>query len=424
MFNKDLHYTIVGLGITGLSCIEFLHSQDCQNLFVTDTREDPPKLNEFKMYFSDIPAIFGSFKIPANTDIVVISPGISITTDEIIQARRSGAEIIGDIELFARLVDRPVIAVTGANGKSTVVTLIAEMARANGIKVGLGGNVGIPALTLLNSGHELYVLELSSFQLETLYSLKPKVATILNISTDHMDRYHNVEEYRNAKLRIYKNAENIVINNLDPKTFPDSRNDNIIGFDLKHPRSIIKMKLIGEQNILNAQAALTIADIMGWSVEKCTVALEKFPGLPHRCEVVSNFADILWVNDSKATNVGATIVAIKGIAKQITGKIIIILGGDSKKADLTPLINPVSKYCRAAILIGEAKDIFYDMLNNRLPCYMVSDMQSCVAMAKSQALVNDCVLLSPACSSLDMFENFCARGNIFKQEIYNIMEYA
>ena len=476
MFNKKLKYTVVGLGSTGVSCVDFLKKNNCA-VSVVDTRIEPPNLLDFKNKFKDVPLTLGVLELPADTEIVVISPGVSLHSSAILAAKNKGIPVIGDIELFAQVVNVPIIAITGSNGKSTVVTLVSKMIEASGIAVGLGGNIGVPALSLLEGNYEFYVLELSSFQLETTYSLRATAATILNVSPDHLDRHGSLTDYHAAKLRIYNNATKIIVNREDAYTLPESSlraqqtpwcwqrtnpgnsvvdcfvanapcNDEVCSFGLDVPKDgqyglitdatgalhlakgqekllpVAELKLIGQQNVLNALAALALADAIDLPIASCLSVLKTFAGLPHRCELLGKFADVLWINDSKGTNVGATVAAINGVAKQIPGKLVIILGGISKGADLSPLLPPVLEYCKAVIVIGEAKEAFKALFAGKIPCYEASSMQQCVAIAVQKVVPGDGVLLSPACSSLDMFANFQARGLAFQQELFQMMEFA
>ncbi len=347
--------TIIGLGTTGLSCVEFFADKQAQ-VRVIDTRSNPAGADKLS---KDIPLHTGSLNLEwlLSSDLIVISPGLALATPEIQQAIQAGVEVVGDIELFCREAKAPIIAITGANGKSTVTTLTTEMAKQAGIKVGMGGNIGVPALSLLKGDYELYVLELSSFQLETTYSLKAKAATILNISEDHMDRYNNsVEEYRAAKLRIYQNAENIIVNGEDPLTYPTQAVEKLIRFAEQNAEyskkndtlyayddaviGIKQMLIRGRHNEMNALAAMALAEAAGIPREGIVKALQTYGGLPHRFQAVATNDGVRWVNDSKATNVGSTVAALNGL--EVAGTLYLLLGGDGKAADfseLIPLVN-------------------------------------------------------------------------------------
>lgn len=445
MLDQTLKYTVVGLGDTGISCVEYLQNNNCL-ITAVDSRPQPPKLAEFTSKFPKIPLVTGKLIVPNDTDVIVLSPGVSLQTPVILAAKERGVIVVSDIELFLRQVTAPIIGVTGSNGKSTVVTLVTKMLEACGRKVGLGGNIGTPVLSLLNNHYDCFVLELSSFQLETTYSLGLTAATILNISPDHLDRHGSLAEYRAAKLRIYHNAKWLIVNRQDKATLPITMNKQVISFGLDDPKAgqygitktltgelylakgnalllpITELSLATEQNILNALAALALVDAMGFSGPVVTSILKTFISLPHRCKLLGTFAGIAWIDDSKGTNVGATISAITSVGAQVAGKLIIILGGISKGADFTPLLQPVLTYCKGVIVIGEAKETLKQLFTGKIPCYEANDMEECVQLAKKYASNGDGVLLSPACSSLDMFENYQARGLVFKQAIVKIME--
>jgi len=432
-------YLVVGLGITGFSAMEYLSKQAVQ-ITVTDSRVEPPKFAELRAAYPRVSTLLGKISVPADTTTIILSPGVSIDEPDLQAAQAKGIPIIGDIELFARVVDKPVIAVTGSNGKSTVTTLLGKMAQACGIKAGIGGNLGIPALSLLAPNNVCYILELSSFQLETLYSLRPLVVTILNITPDHMERYADMLPYQQAKQRIYHNARYAVFNRADPLTKPNSTIEEncIVSFGLDQPTvgnygvvtsgdkrwlakgdtlliAIEELALLGEHNVANALAALAMGEIAGFDLDAMLLTLKTFTGLEHACEKVLRDQDILWVNDSKGTNPAATIAGLQGLSQSINGKWIIILGGLSKNADFAPLLAPVQKYCKAAILIGSAADELYDLLHASVVCKKAKNLSEVVKIAKELAAPGDGVLLSPACASQDMFENYAHRGREFKE---------
>jgi UDP-N-acetylmuramoylalanine--D-glutamate ligase len=440
-------YLVVGLGVTGLSVVAFLCKHNL-NVTVNDSRAEPPQLQDLQQQFPQVPVLLGSFNIPAEITHIILSPGVALDTPEVQAALQRGVEVIGDIELFARKVTRPVLGITGSNGKSTVTTLLGEMARASGLQTGVGGNLGTAALDLLDPDNECYVLELSSFQLETTHSLQPKVVTFLNLSPDHMDRYADVAAYQAAKQRIFINAEYAVVNRQDPLTWvPDHLNVPMRSFGLDAPDAdnygvIVKdqiawlakgqqllmptteMGMLGAHNVANALAALAMGELAGFSLDAMLATLRRFTGLEHRCEKITQANNIVWVNDSKGTNVASTLAAIEGLGKSITGKWIIILGGLGKNADFTPLVQPILNNCKAAILIGTAADEFWQLLHTQLPCYRAVDLTEVVNIALEIAQPGDGVLLSPACASWDMFENYIQRGRLFKQEVRQRTEHA
>lgn len=420
---KDKTITVIGLGKTGLSCVDFLVKKQA-NVRVNDTRANPAGIDQLP---KNIPLHTGSLNTEwlLNSDLIVISPGLALATPEIQQAIKAGVEIVGDIELFVREAKAPIIAITGANGKSTVTTLVTEMAKQAGIKVGMGGNIGVPALSLLDDYYELFVLELSSFQLETTYSLKAVAATILNISEDHMDRYNNsVMEYRAAKLRIYENAETIIVNGEDPLTFPDQAVKNLKEFAEKEAdysmrdgvlysgeNAIIatsEMLIKGRHNEMNALAAIALAEAADIPREGIVQALKTYGGLEHRFQAVVTNDGVRWVNDSKATNVGSTVAALNGLI--VTGTLYLLLGGDGKAADfseLKPLINKPNIFCYC---FGKDGAELAKLSNQSV---LVKTMAEAVAQIRSKLKAGDMVLLSPACASLDQFKNFEERGKVF-----------
>jgi UDP-N-acetylmuramoylalanine--D-glutamate ligase len=437
---KNNKYLVVGLGVTGASVVEYLLKNGAA-VTVTDSRAEPPQLKELKQQHPHIEVLLGAIAIPEQTTHIILSPGVALSTPEIQNAIARGVHVLGDIELFAQVVDKPVLAVTGSNGKSTVTTLLGAMATASGLNPGVGGNLGTPALRLLDSHFDCYILELSSFQLETLYSLRPKVVTLLNISPDHMDRYDDLTAYQQAKQRIFLNAEHAVINREDALTavpadlavpsvsfgldLPQANNYGVIIHDgtawlAKGTTPLMplqRLAMLGAHNVANALAALAMGEIAGFNLLAMLSTLLSFTGLEHRCEQVINSQGVVWVNDSKGTNVAATVAAIDGLAASIPGKWIIILGGIGKNADFTPLLTPVAKNCKAAILIGAEAPALWDLLHGVLPCYKAQDMAEVVKIANQHAVNGDGVLLSPACASFDMFNNYMHRGEVFKQQV-------
>ncbi|KAA5969292.1 UDP-N-acetylmuramoyl-L-alanine--D-glutamate ligase [Pantoea sp. M_9] len=428
---RGRNVVIIGLGITGLSCVDFFLGQGVTPR-VMDTRLSPPGLDKLPEQVACHTGSINSDWLLA-ADLIVASPGIALAHPALSEAADAGIEIVGDIELFCREAQAPVVAITGSNGKSTVTTLVGEMARAAGWAVGVGGNIGLPALTLLKSPAQLYVLELSSFQLETTHSLKAAAATILNVTEDHMDRYPlGMQQYRAAKLRIYENAAICVVNADDGMTMPVRGADRrciSFGVDLgdyhltrqqgstwlrAHGEKILntaEMKLVGQHNYTNALAALALADAVAIPRASSLKALTTYSGLPHRFQLVHEARGVRWINDSKATNVGSTEAALQGL--QVAGTLWLLLGGDGKGADFSPL---------ARYLQGD---------NIRLFCYgrdgdalaalrpevatRTETLQQAVAQIAAAAQSGDMVLLSPACASLDQFRNFEQRGDLFAQ---------
>ena len=364
-------------------------------------------------------------------DLIVASPGIALAHPSLSAAADAGVEIVGDIELFCREAQAPIIAITGSNGKSTVTSLVGEMAKAAGLNVGVGGNIGLPALMLLDPERELYVLELSSFQLETTSSLRAAAATILNVTEDHMDRYPlGLQQYRAAKLRVYENARACIVNADDALTMPvRGADDRCISFGVdvgdyhlnrqqgetwlrvkgEKVLNVKEMKISGQHNYSNALAALALADAAGLPRASSLKALTTFTGLAHRFQLVLEHNGVRWINDSKATNVGSTEAALNGL--HLDGTLYLLLGGDGKSADFTPLSryltgDNVRLYCfgrDGAQLAALRPDV----------AVQTETMEQAMRQIAPQVVTGDMVLLSPACASLDQFKNFEQRGDIF-----------
>ena len=422
---------IIGLGITGLSCVDFFLAQGVTPR-VMDTRVSPPGLDKLPASVERYVGGINSDWLLAS-DLIIASPGIALAHPALSEAADAGIEIIGDIELFCREAQAPIVAITGSNGKSTVTTLVGEMARAAGWQVGVGGNIGLPALTLLKSPVQLYVLELSSFQLETTHSLKAAAATILNLTEDHMDRYPlGMQQYRAAKLRIYENASVCIVNADDGMTMPVRGVDqrcvsfgiNLGDYHLNQQQGSTwlrakgekvlntdEMTLVGQHNYTNALAALALADAVNIPRASSLKALTTFTGLAHRFQLVHEAHGVRWINDSKATNVGSTEAALNGL--QVKGTLWLLLGGDGKSADFSPL---------ARYLQGDNVKLFCfgrdgDALATLRPeiATRTETMQQAMTQIAAQVKAGDMVLLSPACASLDQFRNFEQRGDQFAQ---------
>ncbi len=447
MSHSNLH-VIVGLGVTGLSCARYLKNQGVP-VAITDTRLYPPNLDELLQYYPDIPLVLGRLDaaLLAEASHIIISPGIALSEPLIAEQIARKVTVLGDIELFARAVNVPVIAITGTNAKSTVTTLVGKMAQAAGYKVQVGGNLGIPALDLLmqHPDTNLFVLELSSFQLETTYSLQPHVAAILNITPDHMDRYHNLEEYCQAKHRVYQHCHTAIANSDDQLTTMNNADvKKQFYFTLNEPKQhefgLIKkegvtylayenelllpaheLPIPGKHYQANALAALAIGYGFGLPFAPMLKILREFKGLPHRCQLVRKRNEVAWYNDSKGTNVGATQAALIGLGSEINGKLILIAGGVGKNADFSPLIPVIQKYVRHVVLIGEAAPIFTALLADRVPFSLAQNMDEAVQQADTHAKARDSVLLSPACASFDMFKNYEHRGEIFTECVEKLM---
>ncbi|QIR15844.1 UDP-N-acetylmuramoyl-L-alanine--D-glutamate ligase [Shewanella aestuarii] len=425
-------HIVLGLGATGLSVVRYLVSKGITPL-VMDSRRHPPGEDVLAKEFADVELIAGGFdcRYLVQASQIIISPGIAVDTPEVQAARDMGIEVIGDIELFAReIADRKpcVIGITGSNGKSTVTTLVYEIMFASGLNVVMGGNIGIPALDLLALNADYYVLELSSFQLETTYSLNCIAATCLNISEDHMDRYCSIASYREAKLKLYPQSRFVMYNRDDPLTFPfEPMNQNTFGLGMPeeddwgisdgkifHGDSEIMnlndVSLIGSHNHANVLAAMALVDACGVDKEYMIQVASIFKGLSHRCELVAVVDGVTYINDSKATNVGATVAALDGLNTHL-GEIFLIAGGDGKGADFSPL-SPALEHVAKVITLGKDGDKIARLKDDSI---QVATMKEAVDTAAQLAFSGDIVLLSPACASLDMYKSFMARGDDFKQ---------
>jgi UDP-N-acetylmuramoylalanine--D-glutamate ligase len=421
---------ILGLGVSGLSCVSFLMKYRIKP-FVMDSNLDSNGVKKLKSGWPQID-VFSSETDQAQmleADLLIVSPGIALSSPALVAAKDHGVEIIGDVELFARINTRPVIAITGSNGKTTVTHLVTDLLKNAGYHATYGGNIGVPVLSLLAEPLDIAVLELSSFQLETTSSLSATAATVLNVVEDHMDRYDSFNDYVLAKQTIYNNAKTAVYNRLDSQTKPVDGHSNTCSFGLDKPvgqdvgifieqfvtatESICPLKalkLVGQHNVQNALAAIALVKPFNVSNAIIEQTLAAFKGLPHRCELVENTGDVKWINDSKATNVGATVAAIEGIKPQCKGNLILIAGGVGKDADFSPLKQALTDHVDHLITFGRDGD--------QIACLTALSQQALSldeAVQKAHALANkeDCVLLSPACASFDMFANFEVRGEKF-----------
>ncbi len=430
---------VVGLGLTGLSCVRFLRSRGFR-VAVNDTRDNPPGLSDLRREFPDCEVSLGKLdeSLLLQAAEIVASPGVSINEPALLAARmQAGIPVIGDIELFCREASAPIVAITGSNAKSTVTTLVGLMAANAGIRVGVGGNLGTPVLELLQTPADLYVLELSSFQLETTHNLQAAAAVILNISEDHMDRYKNMQEYHRAKLRIFRNCHFYITNRQDPLTvplLPENVPHSSFGLDMPDMSSwgIIReggqpwlahgteklmpaadMGIFGEHNMANALAALALGSAVRVPMDAMLRTLREFPGLPHRCQKIGRCGDVVWYNDSKGTNVGATLAAINGLGAAISGKVVLIAGGVGKGQDFTLLSPALNEHGRALVLIGEDAARMDRAVTAGIPREHAASLDEAIAAAKRLALPGDAVLLSPACASFDMFRNYEDRGERF-----------
>ena len=442
----DQKTVVVGLGITGLSCARYLSSR--QKVFsVVDSRDNPPGLSELKAEFPDVDISLGgiSEQALAGATELVVSPGVPLDQPAIAKAIKDGVSVCGDIDLFVAAAKAPVVAITGSNGKSTVTTLLGEMARAAGKNVPVGGNIGVPALELLaEAAPDFYILELSSFQLERARPLNAAVATVLNVSADHMDRYPDMVSYHQAKHRIFRGCRQAVVNKGDAlsqplvgddvrvwkfglnrpdfKEFGVNQTDGIayLAFQRDNLMPLQELIIPGSHNVQNALAALALGHAMGLAFEPMISTLKSFTGLPHRCQFVAEYRGARYYNDSKGTNVGAAVAAIEGLLGTVD-RVVLIVGGQGKGAEFGALKAALQKAGRAAVLIGEAADELADLLDGVLPLSHAQSMQEAVVKASELAEPGDAVLLSPACASFDMFNSFEHRGEVFMAAVQELM---
>ena len=441
---------VIGLGKTGLSAARFLAARG-NDVLVIDSRSNPPGVGELRHTHPEVSVVLESLDpqwLEGVTE-VVLSPGLGLDTPIAAEAVRRGIPVVSDIELFARLATAPVLAVTGSNGKSTVVTLVEQMLSASGLSVAAGGNLGPPALELLGEDPEAYVLEVSSFQLETTQSLKPLAAAVLNVSPDHLDRHGSLQHYAALKARLLKPAATAVFNWDDPRVRAmGSDHAHGIPFSVREPLErgycilnhegerwlsrdgepllpVSAMRIQGLHNEANALAALALgeatlaapgpaeASSRGRETAPLLETIEHYAGLPHRCQWVGEEPGIQFINDSKGTNVGATVAALQGLR----GPFVLIAGGQSKGADFRPLVAAARDKLVGAVVIGEAAAELEAGLSSVVPVRGAEKMTEALTRACELANESDAsrvtVLLSPACASLDMFGDYAARGEAF-----------
>jgi UDP-N-acetylmuramoylalanine--D-glutamate ligase len=444
----DTRTLIVGLGKTGLSCARHLHARG-EQIAITDTRENPPCLQALREELPDVALMLGGLQSSAFAvaDRIVLSPGVPVSTPLVRAAIDHGVPVLGDIDLFVEAAKAPIVAITGSNGKSTVTSLVGLMAQRAGLRAGVGGNLGEPVLDLLADDAELYIIELSSFQLETTHRLPAHAATVLNLSPDHLDRYPSMEAYAAAKGRVYDEAEIAVINRDDARAAAlADGHPRRIGFGLDAPSGpndvgvapgpeqrawiyrgsdawlpVAEIALSGRHNLANALAAVALGAACGLSVSAMRDALRIFRGLQHRSMLIAEAGGVRFIDDSKGTNPGATLAALTGlIPRPEEGKAVLIAGGDGKGADFTPLAAAVRRAARAVVLIGRDAPAIAAAIGDDVPVLHADDMDQAVALAVDRARPGDTVLLSPACASFDMFTDYRDRGRAFAQAVARI----
>ncbi len=438
---QTAYQLVVGLGATGLSCVRFLHRQG-HTVIVADSRSAPPGADELATQWPDVALYCGPFDqaLLMGAERIILSPGVAPQQPVIAACIAAGKEVIGDIELFARYADVPVIGITGSNGKSTVTTLLAEMAHHAEEQVAVGGNIGTPALDLLGSARpRFYLLELSSFQLEMTTSLNCSAAVVINLSEDHLDRHGNMARYAELKGRIYRGDGVALINLDDPLVaamaeamsragrrvwrygLSSPQDEHVYGLRQHHGEDWLarghtlllaakELRIPGRHNLSNALAALALGEACGLPLKARLQALREFTGLPHRCQWVAERNGVNWYNDSKGTNVGAAAAALEGVPGE---RVVLIAGGQGKGQDFSPLASQLAERARAVILMGEDAPLLAEVIADNCPQHYAASMDEAVALAATLALPGDSVLLSPACASFDMFANYQDRGEQF-----------
>ncbi len=438
---KDKKVLVLGLGETGLSALRWLKTQGAI-LSVADTREVPPGMAALNTELPEVVLHTGPFseQLFKSIDLVVVSPGVALSEPAIQAAINKGISVVGDVELFAqfRPATAKVIAITGSNGKTTVTSLVGEICLAAGLKTIVAGNIGLPVLdSLAMPTPDVYVLELSSFQLETTQSLQVDAATMLNLSEDHMDRYDSLQDYAIAKAHIFYQARTQVLNLDDAWSMLLARPKlPQVSFGLseeaafglrqidgeswlcdgeKQLINLQDLKIAGLHNAANALAATALCRAIGVDYVPIIQTLYNFKGLPHRVEWVANIDDVDYYDDSKGTNVGASCAALAGMFKDgLPQKVVLIAGGEGKGQDFSPLAQAVAANARAVVLLGrDADKIEAALLATGIALYRALDLPEAVSIARKLAQSGDAVLLSPACASFDMFKNYVHRAQVF-----------
>jgi UDP-N-acetylmuramoylalanine--D-glutamate ligase len=443
----DSKTAILGLGITGMSCVRYLQTQG-RTCAAFDSAMGDQAAAEFQRQYPQVPLYTGEFnaELLQRYSTLMVSPGISLAQPAIAEALANGAQLSSDIDLFLEKIQRPVVAITGSNGKTTVTTLVGQMAAACGLNTAVGGNIGTPVLDFLldDEEYDIYVLELSSFQLERCGAITAVAATMLNLSPDHMDRYDTLAAYQRSKQRIYRGCRCAVFNREDKLTWPLlNREQKSISFGLGSPDlnqfgliqqdgetwlarghqallAASEMKIYGQHNQLNALAALALGEAAGFDIESMLSVLRHFSGLAHRCQWLGKRDDIEFFNDSKGTNPGATLAAVNGLSRA-PADIVLIAGGQGKGAEFSVLLQASARF-KGLILLGEAAAKIAAVMQDKVPVVMVESMADAVAAAIAMASPGDRVLLSPACASFDMFNGYEHRGRVFADLVREHLE--
>lgn len=443
LISSSTRRAILGLGTTGRSVARFWKARGIP-FIALDTRPELADDLDVRRELVGVEAHFGDFDdgVFDEIDLLIASPGIAMDSLELLRAQQAGVEIRGDIDLFVAETDKPVIGITGSNGKSTVTTFVGQLLESCGLRVALGGNLGTGALDLLDQEVDVYVLELSSFQLERAGDLNLAVATVLNLTPDHLDRHQTMPLYHLAKHRIFAGAKHVVINARDPLTLPVGKGDATwtawrndepdlrqlgirkiegeawITFGFESLICCAELPVAGEQNIQNVLAALAICRGVDLEFTQLIEAVGSLRGLPHRCEFIAEIGGVSFINDSKATNVGATVSAITGLSRG--GNIVLIAGGEAKGQSFDTLSKAVKGTCKQVILIGQAAEEIAKNLPSETPVNIATSFDAALKIAASSAKAGDVVLLSPACASFDMFDNYQQRGDAYREAVLRL----
>lgn len=428
---------VVGLGATGLSIARHLKSRNIKATFY-DSRDEPPGIEALTEIYPDADVLLGDIELPKGIKRIIASPGIPDSHPLLAAAKQKKIDVVSDIELFSEGVAAPFVAVTGSNGKSTVTTLLYHMCQSSGRSALAGGNLGEPALDLLSQKlPDIYVLELSSFQLHRTKKLPAKVAVLLNISPDHLDWHTDEDEYRQSKYRVYREATSAVVNRADPEALNYTQHcDHVVSFGFDAPKeghfgirfdegqaylargetlllSSGELAMYGMHNQLNALAALAAGELLGLDMAAMLQVLVEFPGLPHRMQFVARIGAVDYINDSKATNVAAAVASVESINTML----VLVAGGDGKGGDFDDLAEAVADKLRAAVLIGKDAEKIARTLDTLMPVSFADTMGAAVSMAAEFAESDDTVLLAPACASLDQYSNYMERGDSFCEAV-------
>ncbi len=429
---------VLGMGVTGCSVAAWCARNGIAAVFA-DSREQPPAAEQIRALLPDAELRCGDLphSIPHGVSEIIVSPGLPLDLPLLSAAAAESLPVLSDIDLFVSECNQPVIGITGSNGKSTVTSMVGQMLKASGLHAAVGGNLGEAALDLLTTDAEVYVLELSSFQLERSGDLPLHAAVVLNLSADHLDHHGDMVAYGQAKARIYRNCRVAIVNRDDPPAASGAESCALqVGFTLGTPAprdwGVVRrddgqwiargasavmptasLQIAGRHNLQNALAAFAIADTLELPLDGLVAGAQVFPGLPHRMQRVASDDGIVWIDDSKATNEAAAMASIDSLISESAGRLVLIAGGDAKGAELKDLALSLEDRDVLVILLGKDRDLFVERLRGVCETLLADDMQQAVALAAQHARPGDAVLLAPACSSLDMFRNYAERGEQF-----------